>query len=202
MNLFLRKDLPYFLTILIGLAAYQINNVIALYTDTPVLAYEFETISSSTTKEGVTSELECRLVNYNRKEAIRDINITMSYKSSLPSPKKVEQPDIIPVAPSAILPDSARSSAFGLINEYKIPILHPFAEYVLKLETTAHPDIKEHPKLYLKSSESIRLVESNFEIFLVKNQVLLNALLLFIWVSFALVYMLYLSNLKPENDET
>lgn len=202
MNIFLKDDLPYLLTVLIGLAAYQINNIISIHTDSPIIAYHFDVVAQRTVDGNIQRELECTLVNYSRKHAIKDIGLSISYKSNLPNPKKVKNPAIIPVAPSAILPDTMTSSAYGLINEYRIPIIHPYAKYILTLETTTNPKIEELPKLYLNSQESIRLVPSNAEVFLIRNQIGINVTLLLIWLSFALFYLFYLSGLKHNKDES
>lgn len=192
MNILLKENLPYLFTILIGLAAYQINNLISINTDSPILSYKFHKVNVKNVEGNIESELECHLINYSRKSALKDIQIHASYKSSLPNPKKVDNPNIIAVAPSTILADTMTNAAFGLINEYRIPIIHPYSEYILTMNTTTNPIITEYPKLYLNSNQSIRLVNDNFEIFLIRNQIALNIGLLFLWVIFTLVYLFFL----------
>ncbi len=202
MNIFLKEKLPYLLTILIGLAAYQINNIISIHTDSPIINYSFKEVSSKLDNGVIHKEWECTLVNYNRKKAVKDLNLQIAYKSDLPNPKKIDRPNIIPIAPSAILPDTLTSFAYGLINEYKIPIIHPHAKYILTFETKTNPAIKELPKIYLNTNESIRLIENNLEVFLIKNQILLNVILLLFWLFFAIYYLFYLTKSKPYKNES
>ena len=200
-SILFRVKLPYLLTILIGLAAYQINNVIQLYVNAPTLAYEFEVISENNTEEGVEKVLECNLTNLGKQEALRDITIDISYRSGLPNPKKVMEPEIIPIAPATIIPDTMVSSAFGL-NEYLIPVIHPGTSYILKMRVLENDSIDEFPKIYLKSSQSIKLTTRNFEVFLITNQVLINIILLTVWIAFIVIYFFMLSSKKAIKSES
>jgi len=204
MNLLVKDNLPYLLTVLIGLVAYQINSIITIYTDAPILAYRFTELSSQKEGRNNKGSLKCELINYNRKRAIENIHLLVQYRTSLPNPKKVTSPEIVAIAPSFILPDSMRRNAFNLANQYKIPIIHPHAKYILKLETIANPSIKEYPKIYLDSKKSIRLVSErgNFRVFLIKNELVVNLLLLISWMLFIVFYTRYLSKQKKkENDK-
>jgi hypothetical protein len=188
--------IPYLLTVLIGLAAYQLNNLIQLQADSPILTYNFKVVSQKPAENGIEKQLECELQNLSRKSALRELNFHIAYRTSLPSPKKVMNPEIVPVAPSAILPDSLARSSFDLINEYRIPVIQPNASYVLKLTVQQNPDIKEHPKLYLESSDNVRLEGPNFEVFLLKNQAVINLILLLLWLFFILAYVIFLPPIK------
>lgn len=201
-SILFRDKLPYLLTILIGLAAYQINNVIQMYVDAPTLAYHFTTISEKTVETGTEKVLECELFNLSKKDALRDLVINITYKTELPDPKKVMEPEIIPVAPSTIIPDTMMNSAFGMINEYRIPVIQPNSQYILKLKVLENPAIHEYPKLYLSSSQSVKLTEHNLEVFLITNQVIINILLLALWVFFIIIYFFMLSSSKPPKNET
>jgi len=201
-SILFRDKLPYLLTILIGLAAYQINNVIQMYVDAPTLAYRFTTVNEQKVEDGMEKVLECKLSNLSKKDALRNLVINIAYKTELPDPKKVMDPEIIPIAPSTIIPDTMMSSAFGLINEYKIPVIQPNSQYVLKLKVLENPAIDEYPKLYLSSSQSVKLTDHNFEVFLITNQVIINILLLAIWLVFIIIYFFMLSSAKPQKNET
>lgn len=201
-SILFKDKLPYLLTILIGLAAYQINNVIELYVDAPTLAYDFTTISENLTEEGREKVLECQITNLSKQEALRDITINAVYKTDLPDPKQVMEPEIIPIAPSTNLPDTMAISAFGLINEYNIPVIHPGTSYILKMKVLENKDIEELPEIYLKSSQSIKLTDRNLEVWLITNQVLVNVILLVIWLAFIVIYFFILSNKKSLKSET
>jgi hypothetical protein len=200
-SILFKDKLPYLLTILIGLAAYQINNVIQLYTDAPTLAYKFETISEQVSDTVTEKMLECTLTNFGKQEALRDITIHISYKTDLPDPKNVMEPIIFSVAPATIIPDTMVSAAYGYINEYKIPVIHPNTSYVLGLKSVTNSEIMEFPKLYFSSSQSIKLTEHNLEIFLINNQVMINIILLGIWIVFIIIYFFMLSSKKNLRDE-
>ncbi|MEO0469575.1 MAG: hypothetical protein AAF206_08145 [Bacteroidota bacterium] len=197
-NILLSDKLPYMLTVLIGLAAYQINNIIALHADSPLLVYAFDVKSIATVENGIERDWECTLTNLSRKEAIRDINLTAAFKSTLPSPRKIMVPDIIPIAPSPILRDQGHVESFAdQINSYKIPVVHPRAQYILRMTTITHPDIKEPPKLYINSSENIRLTPGSLEVFLIRHQITLNIILLVIWSGFIMLYLIYIRDNQP-----
>lgn len=200
-SILFKDKLPYLLTILIGLAAYQINNVIELYVNAPTLAYNFSTISENVKEEGVEKVLECQITNLSKEEALRDITINMVYKTDLPDPKQVMEPEIIPIAPSTNLPDTMAISAFGLINEYNIPVIHPGTSYILKMKVLENKEIEELPEIYLKSSQSIKLTDRNLEVWLITNQVLINVILLVIWLAFIVIYFFMLSNKKALKSE-
>lgn len=188
--------IPYLLTVLIGLAAYQLNNLIQLQSDSPTLTCRFVAVSQKAVEGGIEKNLECELLNLSRKTALRDLTFNVTYRSVLPSPKKVMNPDIVAVAPSEILPDSLRRSSYDLMNEYYIPVIQPNTRYILTLTVQHHPDIKEHPKLYLKSSDNVRLVGPGLEVFLLKNQASINLALLLLWLLFILVYIIFLPPIK------
>jgi len=200
-SILFRDKLPYLLTILIGLAAYQINNIIQLYVNAPTLAYEYTTVSENITDDGRERVLECNLTNLGKQEALRDITIHIAYRTDLPDPKKVMEPKIITIAPSTIIPDTMFSSAFGIINEYKIPVIHPGASYALSMKVVENLEIDEFPKIYLRSSQSVKLTTRNFEVFLITNQVLINIILLTVWIAFIVIYFFMLSSKKSIKNE-
>ena len=197
MNILFRVELPFFFTILISLVAYQANNIATILTDSPILAYSYKVISEQNKNGYILRELECNLVNLNRNEAYRSLELLISYKSSLPDPKEVSNPKIIPIAPSSMLiPHKETHSVDNLTNVYHLPVIQPRGEYILFLSTITHSSIKEFPKIYLESNESIRLIHNNLEVFLVKNQILINIWLLIFWVFVIILYLIILQRHK------
>lgn len=200
MNIFFKKDFPFFFTLVMGFVFYHINSIISNHTDTPLLAYKFREVSEKNVKGNIQRKLECELINYSRKNALKDIKIHIAYRTDLPKPRKVFEANIVAVAPSAILADSMTQEARGNLNEYKIPMIHPRAKYILKLTALTNPKIHENPNLYLYSDESIRLTSHNFETFLIRNQDTVNFILLIIWIAVAILYLYIIQKRQQKNE--
>lgn len=200
MNIVLRaKELPYLLTVLIGLAVFQVNYLVSALNDksgSATVAFYFETVESSNTNSVKSEKLECHFVNLSRTKALKDLVIHIRFRNDLPDPKKVHSPNIIPIAPSPIIPDSLFRNAFGLLNEYNIPILHPSSKYVFVLKTEVNSLIQENPKLYVKSSDGFRLIEYGVEAFLVQYQIIVNMAILLIWLCFIIIYVFKINGKK------
>ena len=200
MRILLNKELPYLFTVLLGLIAYQVNNIVEIQSKSPILSYKFESFNIVKKENIKTYRLSCTLSNYSKNKSLREIRIDMSFKTSLPNPKKIYNPNIISVSPSAILPSSNWNSHQKLINQYNIPIIHPNSTYILEADIEVEKNIDEFPKIYLHSENEIRIVPYNFEVLLVKYQLPINVLLLFIWVVFSIIYITVLSK-KPKLNE-
>ncbi|MEM9299306.1 MAG: hypothetical protein AAGA64_13065 [Bacteroidota bacterium] len=196
MKLIYSKELPFFFTVLVGLIAYQINEIAKIQTDSPLLAYQFRVLENSEKEKTDISKMECELSNLSRKESIRNIILHIAYKSDLPNPKIVRNPDIIAIAPSSIIPDTLYTSGYG-INEYKIPVIQPNAKYSLMFETETNHQIDEYPKLYLTSDKNVRLVQTSLMTLIASNQLTVNLILLCLWVLFSILYLVFL--LKNEH---
>jgi hypothetical protein len=189
----LSDKVPYLLTILIGLAAWQLNTIVQLQTSTPTLAYRYTVTNSTVTEKGVEEELECELTNLSNGIAFRNLTIQAAYKTDLPDPKRVEDPVTVPVAPATILLDSLAKSEYHLMNEYKIPVIQPGMQYILQMSVLRNVNIQEFPKLYLDTPDTVRLTGPSFQVWLAKNQLSIHVALLAAWILFIITYLMFLS---------
>lgn len=57
------RNFPYLLTIIIAIIGFQINYLIKMTVETPVVEYELEKISEKTMKGQTIRKLECKLTN-------------------------------------------------------------------------------------------------------------------------------------------
>jgi hypothetical protein len=194
MNKFLVDDkLPYFFTVLIGLFAYQINHLVAYVTEAPTVAYNFEVTNKEDYGNIVIEDVELKIENINRKLSFSNLVLDVKYSSKIAdTPKQVYEPQLVAIAPSTALPDSVVSSRHQLINRYEISNLQPGGIYVAKLKIRHNKTIVELPKVYLNSTNTILLTENNLEVKLVKNQFLINSMLLFIWLCLIIFYFIKL----------
>lgn len=188
------KEVPYFFTLLLGLVAYQFNNIVSIQFAAPTLSYRFNVLNSKKVSATIVHDtLECELENITNDKVFRNINIIIAFRTELSTPHKVYNPEIIPISPSTIVLDTlCENIADGEENDYTIPEIQPNARYILKLTTQHNQNIDEFPKLYFRSSDTVRLKVYDWELWFVKYQVYVNLFLLIVWLIIGLYYFRYL----------
>ncbi|WP_259016604.1 hypothetical protein [Emticicia fluvialis] len=198
MKKFLLDDnVPYLFTILIGLAAYQLNNVVTIQIESPILAFSFKTIEENKVNSTIVERaIECEIENINYKKAFRSLEIVIAFRTILQEPHKVYNPTIVPISPSMIISGTNSINIDEDRNKYIIPVLQPNAKYILKLTTKQNISIKEYPKLYINSSDDVRLIETDLLVVLIKNQILINIILFVIWFILIIIYFQILKSNK------
>ena len=198
-QLLLSKEIPFFLTVLIGLMTYQMNGLVRLYTDSPILSHSFKTTHSKKKGTKLVRTIECELTNHDRKKTLKNVELVMMYESAVKGSKIVKSPDIVATAPSRILDNTYRSNFGEAINEYLIPRIHPDASYTLKAKVITDAGVTTCPKIYLQSGDDIRLLGPSFEVFIIRNQVAINVTFLITWFLFGCIYILIINkNRKHE----
>lgn len=191
---------PFLLTVLISLAAYQMNNLIQIYTDAPILLYKFVN-KSNRYKKDENQIIDCILHNISRRKAIKEVKIYVSYASKDFKGRKItfKNPKIIAVTPSAPIPDDNIELDIGLKNIYfEIPVIQPNTRYRLSFMADKLDKRNHFPNLYMYSTESIRLEQLSFETFLLKNQVIVNTGLFLIWIVVIIIYLFIMAQTKNE----
>ncbi len=192
-QLLIGDKIPYFLSVLMALMAFQINNIIKIQLDAPTISYRYKVINhQQIAKDVIKQDLECELENIGNTKAFRDIVLEITFSSKLDTPKYILKPKIVAVAPSTIVLDTLWDNIEEKLNVYNIPVIQPNAKYILKLSTLQNINIDEYPKLYFTSKDDVRLKEYGFEIFLAKNQILINWILLFTWIICIITYLYFL----------
>jgi hypothetical protein len=194
------NEVPYFFSILLGLIAYQLNSITSIQFNAPTISYSFDIEDSKYISDKfVVETINCSLQNITNDKVIRNLNISIAYGTDLDSSNRVYNPEIISIAPSQILPDSLfENIANGELNNYTLPEIQPNSEYILKFTAKHNKTVNEFPKLYFCSSDSVRLKEFGWELFLVKHQIAINIILLLLWTILFLCYLSYLIKKKTK----
>jgi hypothetical protein len=190
MNKFFTDDkAPFLFTLLIGLATFQLNNMVSYVADTPMVAYRFKSTSKADTGDVTTEQLEMRIENINRKISFNNLIFDLKYRAAIQdTPAQVYDPELIAVAPSKILPDTVVDSRHQLINRYQIANLQPGALYLAKLKVRHNKNINELPKVYLNCSNTVFLTKDNLETWVVRNQFFINFIFLCLWIVLIGIY--------------
>lgn len=199
--LLLSDKLPYFFLTLIAIVSYQISTVINMETHSPILAFDYHTIEQKTIGDTVVKKLACEIKNLNRDKAFKNITLQIRFRRdgyfNTLNPAQVRDPEIIAVAPSAIVPDTLVNCIDNNINEYSIPIIHPNSKYILNLTTIQNKEINEYPKIYIEATTDVNLVEAGLTTFLIEYQLPINLyILLVLMISIGLYLFFILKNKK------
>lgn len=193
MKILFTDKVPYLLAALIAVVVYQLNNIVKYVLETPAITYEYKVLETRDSANVSIDNLELRLLNINRKICFKNLVIDLKYSSLLHDEfEKIYDPQLIPIAPAPMIPDTMIESRHYKINRYRIPQLQPGGQYALMLTVRHKKEITDYPKVYLSSSENVWLVGPGIEVTLVKNQLLINGILLVIFAILIILYAIYL----------
>lgn len=179
---------PVFLTLMLGLLGYQINTLTKTTLDTPTIEYKN---TDKKLSENNIYHYEYTIQNISSTKSFRGLTINFMFKES--SKNKLFSPDIIVVNPSS-LHNIETDEQDSLIVEYRIKHLQPNQTYKLLFNATIENN--EHPKIFLTTDASVRLVNGSFSTWLVKNYVFVNIFLVVFWVITIMVYLFTISKQK------
>ena len=211
MNEILRyKKLPYLLTILFGLFAYQINHLVHYYADAPTLMYEYKVLDEVQTDTGMIQYIDIEIKNLTNDKVFKKLDFTIRYRSNVDTIYQELHafftPKLRTVSPSQILGTEQVSIErnfpyrWGKIIRYDIPVLHPQTQYILAIKTLNDPIPREMPKLYVSAENPILLKEKGCTTWVVEHQVEINFGLLGIWTLLILLYIRRLAKYPPEGN--
>jgi hypothetical protein len=197
----LSDNLPYLLTVLFGLVAYQLNHIVTYVSELPLIAFDYRILNQNDSSNMVTQNLEIEIENINRKKGFDNLVFDVKYSSEFGQDSEISSPELIPIAPAAILPDTLVTNRHLRLNHYVIPRLHPGGLYLMRL-TVRHPKkIKDFPKLYLRTNQDIWLTETNWEVFVVSHQLGINIMLLILWTVLILFYFYFITKNNSTGNE-
>lgn len=194
MKILLIDKVPYFLTFLFAIVTFQLNQIVSYVINTPVITYQYKILSNRDSANVRIEDLELHLENLNRKTIFKNLVFDLKYNTIFKDEaQKIYNPELIPVAPAALLPDSLVKTWQMKINRYRIPVLNPGGEYYLRLSVEHDNKIDHFPNVYLSTSDAIWLTESNLETYIVKYQLQINLILLGILFAVTSIYILYIA---------
>lgn len=198
-RLLTRKNFPYLLTIIIAIIGFQINYLIKITIETPIVAYELKEISEKTVKGETIKNYECELKNITNNSSFKNIALNFLFKQDIDA--EILNPDFEAIPPSALLNVDPKSLN-NLIVQYKIDHLQPGFKYVFTFTTKMKEGESFSPNLYLQSDDTIAIKKKSFSTWLVENQSLANLIILSTLLALLFIYLVIISKNKGSyNDE-
>lgn len=188
-----RKELPYAFTLLIAAFVHQVSTLSTQYSNLPILVYKYSTTASQ--QQGATTilNLSCQIKNLSKTKKIEDITIYQAYRTELPSPKILENPEIITVAPSMPKADEDRETN-GDISSFSLGTMQPDFAYILTTQATIANAINEYPKLMIESRDPVLLRKQNLLTQIIDYQHLVQVALILTWAILTAFYIRFYSN--------
>ncbi|MEL6626556.1 MAG: hypothetical protein AAFQ83_11925 [Bacteroidota bacterium] len=196
------------LTILLGLFAYQVNNLLSYYLDAPTLVYDYGDPIDVPTDSGVMRTLNIELMNITNDQLFEEVKIDIRYRSKVDTIKGEKHvfytPYIRSESPSPILGDRFKDISrknpyrWGELISFRFPMIHPQSKYFMEVKTLCDPAPREMPRLYLKVNTPILLKEKSCSTRLALNRTGINFFFLGLWAVLILGYIYRLAKNPPE----
>jgi hypothetical protein len=194
------RNFPYLLTIIIAIIGFQINYLIKITVETPVVEYELEKISEKTMKGQTIRKLECKLTNITNNSSFKNIVLNFLFPEGIEA--EILNPDFKVIPPSALHNVDGPESLNNLIVQYKIDHLQPGFKYIFTFTTKMKEGESYSPDIYLQSDDTIAIKKKSFSTWLVEKQSLVNLIILATLLILLIVYMVTISKNKvPHDDE-
>ena len=213
--------MPVLFTIIIGLIAFQINKIYDTLLLSPILEYNFRITEDHSNNIEKSYKIKGEIFNITRNHVFRDLSFDIRYVNTDTSMQNIdfniEHPDIIPVAPTYlnILADSVTfsdGSRYEKINLWRntsirlnISELQPHMRFFLEFDVSYNSAKKRLlPVIYFDGKireDIILLKERSIETFIVKNQIFINVILIFIWITIMPLFFVF-SNSKNKTEES
>jgi hypothetical protein len=190
-NFFGLKELPFVLTLLLGLLGYQINQVTDSILNSPSVEYSLTEVNKLQLGDTIYKDYECLINNITIGKSFKDltINFICPIKTSL----ELYDPQIIPVPPSSR--SNEEPAPFDkTILVYNIKILQPGDKYELLFKSTSNfKDQNILPSIFLTSSDTVQILKASFATWVVKNYFLINLILVGSWIFLIAIYIIKLN---------
>lgn len=188
-NILIADKLPYLFTLLIALIAYQSDHFINSLSHTPIIKYDFNVINQKDSAGVKTDSVILLLKNLSSTISFKNLNVDLKYRSENQFKNiKISDPDLIPISPSPILPDSNFYNIRNTINCYKIPQLQPNAAYQASFKIKHNRPLSEMPSIYLNTTDNVWLTQSNFQTWILEYQVPVNIILIIFFIALTIIY--------------
>lgn len=185
------NEFPVLLTLLIGMLGYQLNDIAKSMLNSPTIEYVFKTIKSKPDgKYSIDSNI-CTLTNISNTKAFRELTINLKFPSS--SNNKIFDPELNVISPSSLHHKEAIPDVDSTFVTYELPRIQPGFQYEFFFKTKVpKAEAGVMPKVYLSTTDTIRIVERSFKTIIVANYLLISSLLVLFWTLLILGYIYYL----------
>jgi len=193
-RIFQYKDFPFLLTLLFGLLGYQLNSITDALINSPAIEYKISSKVYKTDKDMVFSDNECTVTNLSNSKSFDRLKVDFTYPKNVKAILDLKSPEIIAVKPSSLHGDTIPHSEADMIV-FRLGKLQPGFQYKLLYKTQYLKDVENpHPDLNLTTDNTVRLLESSFTTWLIKNYNSISVILSVFW---ALLIIIYLIKFKP-----
>ncbi len=191
-NILKRTEMPFVVTMIIGLIAYQFQFFIERSLDTRMLEYSMSSKRIKTNKELEEKQMSycVAITNISDKLAIDDLKLLLDFSltAKMNQSARLLNPELETRSPAQ--PPSSEPEA-GTVSgaTYTFDVIHPGTKYVLRFETKQAKNSWDKPKIYISSNQPVRLVKSSPVTFFLKYQVVINGIFIGVYL-IILIYIL------------
>ncbi len=183
MSLLTEKS-PYLLTLVFAAIGWTTNQIWLDMTSSPIVEarrYSFDIANGL---------VGFRITNLSRTEYFDSIKLRIRIKKDSIS-KCIGQPLLVPIPPTDLgfSPNAERTRPkceTAKYAQFELPRLHPGGEVEVYINVTE----RTVPDLSMNSVNAVRLIESSFETFLVKNRFSILIWLLGVWCLLIITYLI------------
>ena len=193
------RNFPYLLTIIIAIIGFQINYLIKIIIETPVVEYELKETYKETMNGQTIKKFECRLTNITNNSSFKNIVLNFLFPEDIDA--EILNPDFKVIPPSALHNVDGPKSLNNLIVQYKIDHFQPGFKYILTFTTKMIKGENYSPDIYLQSDDTITIRKKSLLTWLVEKQSLVNFIILATLLFLLIVYMVIISRNKVRHDD-
>jgi len=198
LRILIADKLPYLFTILLAITAYQLDHFLNSILDAPIVVYDFSKIKSTDSANFQIDSLQMEIKNLNKKLSFKNLQIDVKYLSNDQNLQfDVYRPQIIPIAPSPMLPDTMAYPWRQRFNRYEIPKLQPGGMYLATMLVKHPKSFQAFPSVYLNTDDNIMFIHPSIETFVINYQIEINIVLVVILFSGILYYAFLVSKYQP-----
>lgn len=206
------KEIPYGLTLLMGVLVWHLNYLVDHETKAPILAYRPSTVETTKASANVVKKDMCyELINLSDCTVFKNLAIDIIFHTHLadgsaaPDPRKITMTPmdgIEVIAPSAIIDTLPIAAVNDEGVRFMIPVMQPDNRYKLHFNTEQNVRADEYPDLYVNSPTAVQLRRYGCREWLIEHIFGLNVILLFVWSILAVIYLIYIAKTTTnENDQ-
>jgi len=158
------EKIPYYLTLLFTIIGLQFNYIVHTLITTPTIEFHYTIIKTQNIKDYFYRQVCCEVTNITNDKSFKNLEFTIAFPSIVKN-DSVYNPQITTFSPSSLLGIAQISNQGSVI--FKIGHLQPGMKYQLGFEIKSKTN--ELPKLYIESTETVRVVKKSASTFIVKH---------------------------------
>lgn len=183
------ENLPFFLTLFIGLMGFQLNQLSENFLKSPAVSYNFKVINEDMSGSQVKRDLTCTIKNISSETSFKDLKINFWFQKH----------DILISTPSITLGtlgsrhDITENELENRMIEFNIGHFQPEFEYHLNFKTISNIDEEAFPSLSFTSNQTVRFVPTSPMTWLAEHYFLFNIICIITCFLIIIIYMINLN---------